>query len=131
MLDLFKGDQEEKMIDLVEGLNAALAEFGGGGLVTDLGENVDIVDEEGVSTQTVERSIKEGYLINFPELFSTQNAVTMRDNVLAGGRRVETYREDAVQAYREGRDEEEQQAQLQAKVDSSIDIINLKDTVNL
>jgi hypothetical protein len=60
--------------------------------------------------------------VDFPDLFATQNGVTMRDNVLAGGRRVETYRED---------NSATGQAQLAAKVDSSIDIVNLKDKLNL
>jgi hypothetical protein len=55
----------------------------------------------------------------------------MRDNVLAGGRRVETYKEDLVDAYRKGESENEKQSQIKAKVDSSTDIINLKDTLNL
>jgi hypothetical protein len=38
MLDLFKGDQEESILELLEGLNADLAEFGGGGFDLDLGE---------------------------------------------------------------------------------------------
>ena len=93
MLDLFKGNQEEKVIDLVKGLNEDLAAFGGGGLTTDFGEGVNVNEEEGVSTQTVEKTIKEGFLANFPDLFATENGVTMRDNIFAGARRVETYRE--------------------------------------
>jgi hypothetical protein len=122
MLDLFKGNQDESATELIQGLNADLVALGGSEFPSTTLDGKELTEKEGISTLTTERSIKEGFLADFPQIFSPVNGETMRDNALAGGRRVETYREGNTQTG---------QAQLKAKTDSSIDMINLKDSINL
>jgi hypothetical protein len=118
LLKLFKGDKEADMEKLVGSLSTELVGRGGEGLQSEYGDIP--IDQEGVSTQITERSTQEGFLIQYPELFSAQNGVSRRDNVLAGGRWIKTYTE-----------KDTGQANLEAKADSSIDRIHLKDTLNL
>jgi hypothetical protein len=118
MLQLFKGTQDEGVTDIVGGLSDQMQEVGLSGL--DLGfENMSLANQEGISTKIIEKSIKEGFLINYPNLFSPQNGVVMRDNVIAGGRRIKPYQDT------------QDASNLEAKVDSSINRINLKDTLNM
>ncbi|MDR0370208.1 MAG: hypothetical protein LBH96_07105 [Candidatus Peribacteria bacterium] len=87
--------------------------------IADAAGSATDTEQEGMSTKTIERSIKEGFVMNYPSLFSPQNSVTMRDNVVAGGRWVKEYKDSS------------NQTNLEAKVDSSSNRINLKDTINM
>ncbi|MDR0283195.1 MAG: hypothetical protein LBI53_08175 [Candidatus Peribacteria bacterium] len=84
-----------------------------------LENNLPDQDNAGISTKIVEKTIRESYLIDYPNLFSSQNGIVRRDNILAGGRRVDEYKDS------------EGQSQLKAKVDSSSNSILTKDTINI
>lgn len=118
MLEIFKQNQDSEIKNIVGDLGESIKELGGEGLPTDF-ENISISDQEGMSTKTVERSIKEGFVVNYPSLFSPQNSVAMRDNVIAWGRWIKEYKDSS------------NQTNLEAKVDSSSNRINLKDTINM
>ncbi|MDR0607413.1 MAG: hypothetical protein LBG52_03485 [Candidatus Peribacteria bacterium] len=133
MLNLFQAGQTESMSEITNDLFASFDELGGSGMSdtitytgadgkpvsTSVSNALKSTTEKGISTKAIEKSIKTSFLLDYPSLYSVQNSVTLRDNVLAGGRWVDIYT-DA-----------DKQANLKAKADSSIDKINLKDTVNI
>jgi hypothetical protein len=136
MLNLFQAGQTDSMSDITDDLFASFNELGGNGMsdtftytgadgkpvTSNVSDALGSTTEKGVSTKTVEKSIKTSFLLDYPSLYSVQNSVTLRDNVLAGGRWVDIYRDG---------NSTTGQANLKAKADSSLDKINLKDTVNI
>jgi hypothetical protein len=125
MLRMFQGTQNEGAAAIANGLADVMKELGGN-LTDENGNTLDIASEitqvesgteKGLSTKVVEKSIKDSFLLDYPKVYSTKNAVTLRDNVMAGGRRLTGY-------------QDEEGAQLITTADSSIDKINLKDIVN-
>jgi hypothetical protein len=133
MLQLFQAGQANSMNDITDDLFDSFTELGGSGMsdiMTYTGSDGKVVStsikdtlgqssEKSVSTKTVEKSVKTSFLLDYPSLYSVQNSVILRDNTLAGGRRIKEYTDS------------DGQKNLQAKADSSIDKINLKDTVNM
>ncbi|MDR2416444.1 MAG: hypothetical protein LBD75_07825 [Candidatus Peribacteria bacterium] len=125
MLKTFQGTQNEGAATITNDLANVMKELGGS-LSNENGGTLDIASQiatmesstdKGVSTKVVEKSIKDSFLLDYPKIYSTKNAVTLRDNVMAGGRWLTGY-------------QDEDGAQLITRTDSSIDKINLKDIVN-
>ncbi|MDR0650297.1 MAG: hypothetical protein LBG59_02580 [Candidatus Peribacteria bacterium] len=125
MLRMFQGTQNEGAATLASDLANTMKELGGNmtdenGNILDIGKAVAEMGsstDKGLSTKVVEKTIKDSFLLDYPKVYSTKNAVTLRDNVMAGGRWLTGYTD-------------EEGAQLITKADSSIDKINLKDIVN-
>lgn len=119
MLKIFQSEQNRRSTDILEGFNEAAVAMGANeNVVTSIEEN-SLENDEAMSTQIVEKSIKEGMIINYTDIFSTQLGVNMRDNVLAGARSIKEYTNS------------DGEQDLKVNVDSSSSKILIKDTINI